>query len=238
MVSPVIKLSASRISGAEPPYPFLDIAGFARGVFGAMAVEYSGRARDLLPEPEETLFLGDPDRGVGRVAQNKPVEICAVSGFLHRFINRAQSRQHPIRVLVVSRQQHRSPAANRRKGCGGNDAEFVVLPEQQHGKARKRGHEGKCDPCEQQHEQPKDDRFQDRDATDLENAVHLITACRGQNGSAGQDEGSPRPHRCKAEGRRRRKPPQRLDRHVHRRFRRQERARWNTAALGRSTDFR
>ena len=116
------------IVGAEPPDPFLDIAGFARGVFGAMAIEKSGRACDVLPELEETLFLGDPDRGIGRVAQNKPVEICAVSGFLDRFIDRAQSRQHAIRILVVGRQQHRGPAADRGKGCGGIDAEFVLLP--------------------------------------------------------------------------------------------------------------
>jgi hypothetical protein len=49
-------------------YPFLDIAGFARGVFGAMAVEDSGPDPDLLTELDKTLFLGDPDRGIGRVS--------------------------------------------------------------------------------------------------------------------------------------------------------------------------
>jgi hypothetical protein len=32
-----------------------------------MAVEDSGRDPDLLPELDKTLFLGDPNRGIGRV---------------------------------------------------------------------------------------------------------------------------------------------------------------------------
>jgi glucans biosynthesis protein len=109
-------------------------------------------------------------------------------------------------------------------GARGDNAMIFV-----HDVAGERRHEGKGDPCKQQHEQRKDDRFQDRDAADLEHPVHLITACRGQDRGAGQNKAAPKPHRRKAGRWRRLEPPQRLHRHVGRRFRGKEIVQRNVA---------
>ena len=102
------------IAGTKPLDPILDIAGFARGVFRTVTVENSRRWPSFVPESKKTLFFGDPDGGIGRVAQNKPVELGGASGFLDRFIDRTQPGQDAIGVLVVGGQQHRGPAFDRR----------------------------------------------------------------------------------------------------------------------------
>ena len=203
-----------------------------------MAIEERGRASEGLSQLQKAFFLGDPDRGIGGVAQHKPVEPRAMSGLLDRFINRAQSRQHAMGVLIVGRQQHRGPAVDRGQGSLGIDAELVLLPCQQHEEAGQRRHKGKGDPGEQQHEQRKNDRFQNRDAADLEDPVHLVTARRGQDRGAGQDEGAPDPHRRKAGRRWRLEPPQWLRRHIDWRFPGKEFVHRDIAGRGRSAGFR
>ena len=203
-----------------------------------MAIEDRSRVAKVLAKSKKAFFFSDPGRGIGGVAQHKPVELRAAAGFLDRFINRAQSRQHAIGILIVGRQEHCGPAMDRRQGNVGVDAEFVFLPRQQHEEAGKRRHEGEGDPGKQQHEQPEDERFQDRDAADLEYPVHLVTARRSQDRSPGQDKAAPGPHRCKVGRRRWFEPPQWLHRHIDRRFLGKEFVQRDIAGPGRSTGFR
>jgi hypothetical protein len=139
------------VHAAEPRDPLGNVAGFARGVVGAVAV-VQPRHSDGLSQSEQRFFLGDPDVRIGAVAQNEPVEQLSVRRSLQGFDDRPEPGRQPVRVFVVGGKQHGGAA------CDGG--KFRVKPEgvpirtmgQQQKEASQRGRKRKGDPSEQDQE--------------------------------------------------------------------------------------
>ena len=102
--------------GAAPPGDeVLDVAGLALHVAQAAPVEDVLAARHLLAEALPGVELGEPDVGVGRVAQHEQVAALALRQRLQPRPHRPQAGEDAVRVLVVDRHDERGPGRLRRQ---------------------------------------------------------------------------------------------------------------------------
>ena len=141
------------IGAAEAPHPFGDVSRFAGDVPRTAAIEDPPVSARPLAQCQKPRLLGDPDVGIGGVAEDEQVERIARADLPQRLIDRLQLGHDPRRLLVVGRHHQRGARGKPRQRRVRTGAERAPAAGQQRKEAGERAGERQRDPGEQREEQ-------------------------------------------------------------------------------------
>ena len=210
-----------RVGAAETPHPLGDIAGFARDILPAPPIEDLRLCAYALAERQVSGLLGNPDIGIGGVAEDENVERAVRFNLVQRFTDRLQRGQDPCGLLVVGRHQERGAGGKTRQFRAWCGAERGAAAGEHREEAGERAGERQGDPGEQREEHRQHEDRQRGNPVHREHAVHLLCADDRHDGSRADNQKAAQCHAARRTGRMRgraRRRSQRLGRHVERRF--------------------
>ena len=210
-----------------------DIAGLSARVLRAVPIVDPRRPAKPVAQRQIGALLGDPDVRIGRVREEKPVEIFTEARRLDILDHRLECAEDAARRLVVDRHDDGGAVLQPRR-------QFRRLgrAEEQPAEADDAAREGDGDPREIGQKQNEQRPFQRRDRADVDDAVHLGRAIGGEREAAAEDDQPRRPGRI-GERRHAPAPPalavearERLHRHGEVLFGRHRRGRVGRAKVG------
>ena len=191
------------VSAAKAHHPFRDVARLARDVLAAVAV-VNASVSDRLAQTQVRRLLGEPDRRIGRVAQDKAIEVLEAAGLPHRLEDRLHTRHHATRLFIIGRQQQRGARGQERQRRSRVDGKWAAAAKQRGGKAGHHADEGQRDPGEQHNKEHENDVFRDRQAADLKHLVHLVSRGGGHGDRRGENKDAAQSRRARRRRRHRR----------------------------------
>src|SRR5690606_5386883 len=114
-------------AAAETGDPVGDIARLALNILFAPSVEDMVMPAGAGAKIEEGGFLGDPDQGIGAVAQDEEIAMITPTRRDHGFMDHLQPRHHPLRLLVIDGEEKGGAAGEgRNRPPGGNPQRAAV----------------------------------------------------------------------------------------------------------------
>ncbi len=176
-----------RVGAAEPHHPLGDIAGLARGVLCPVPVEEGFCRIGADAQLQEGFLLGDPDLGVGGVAEDENVEQVGDIQCLQRCMDCVQASHHPRRRFVVGRHQQRGAG----RGQGARHQQPSPAAGHDGDEPGQCAGEGQRDPGEQRDEQRQHDDRQRRRPVHRQHPIHLPRAEPGQHDRAADHQQTP-----------------------------------------------